>query len=324
MQLIIVPTLSCPFPVAVNPHGATVQQKSITWAQRVQLIPDDAGAARRLAATNLNGLAARLHPQATHDVLQLVVEWYVWGFVRDDLCDESELGIHPPAMMALNARCLAILQGASPTPHDHALTHALADLWQRMVPYTTRIWRQRFTRSVREYLDATVWEAINRVQQTIPDVATYCRMRRLTSALQTDTDLIELTTTRLPLDVHQHPVVQRLTHAATNVVCWANDIASLSKEVHRGDMHNLVVVLHHAHGGSMQAAVDRAATMHDAEVQIFLDLSRRLPTFSPAVDRNVTGYIDALRARMGGSVDWGAASGRYQPSMAAGVDLCFA
>jgi hypothetical protein len=177
---------------------------------------------------------------------------------------------------------------------------------------------------MREYLDATVWEAINRVQHKIPDVATYTVMRRLTSALQTDTDLIELTTTRLPLDVHRHPVVQRLTHASNNVVCWANDITSLPKEVHRGDIHNLVVVLHHAHGGSLQAAVDCTAAMHDAEVRVFLDLSQRLPTFSPAVDRNLAGYIAALRGRMGGSIDWGAASGRYHHAAADGAPRCSA
>jgi 5-epi-alpha-selinene synthase len=250
MQPIVVPSLFCPFPAAVNPHGAAVHQAIIMWAKRVHLIPDDTGAAQRLAATNLSGLAARFHPHAPRDILQLVAEWYVWGFVRDDLCDESDLGTHVAALMTINARCLEILQGVCPTPRDHPLTQALADQWQRIVPRTTLIWQRRFTRSVREYLAATVWEALNRVQHTIPDVATYCRMRRLTSALQTDTDLIELTTTRLPLEVYQHPVVQPLTDASNKVVCWSNDIASLAKEVHRGDMHNLVVVLHHAHGGA--------------------------------------------------------------------------
>lgn len=320
MQPIAVPTLHCPFPATVNLHGAAIHHEVIIWAQRVQLISSDPVAAQRLAATNLSGLAARLHPYAAREVLQLVAEWYVWGFVRDDLCDESDLGTDPSALMSVNARCIEILQGASPTPRDHRLTQALADLWQRIIPRTTLIWRRRFTRSVREYLDATVWEAINRVQHTIPDVATYCRMRRLTSALQTDTDLIELTTTRLPLEVHQHPFVQRLTDAANNVVCWSNDIASLPKEVHRGDIHNLVVVVHHAHGGSVQAAIDRAVAMHDAEIHTFLDLSQRLPRFSPAVDRNLAGYIAALRARMGGSVDWGTSSGRYHLPTAAGAN----
>jgi hypothetical protein len=109
--------------VTINPHAATVHQDSLTWAQRFQLIPD-AAAARRLAASNIGGLAARFHPHAARDALHLVAAWYVWGFVRDDLCDESDLGKHPAGMMELNARCLEILQGACPTPTDHRLTHA--------------------------------------------------------------------------------------------------------------------------------------------------------------------------------------------------------
>ncbi len=46
-----------------------------------------------------------------------------------------------------------------------------------------------------------------------------------------------------------------------------------------------------------------------------------LPTFSPVVDRNLASYIGALRARIGGSVDWGAASGRYQSPTAVGAPL---
>ncbi len=63
--------------------------------------------------------------------------------------------------------------------------------------------------------------------------------------------------------------------------------------------------------------------MHDAEVQVFLDRSRRLPTFNPVVDRNLASYLSVLRARIGGSVDWGAASGRYQSPPAASVPLRF-
>ncbi len=318
MSALIVPHLWCPFPVMINHHAAAVEQHVCRWAQRVHLVPD-AAAARRLAASQIGGLAARLHPEATHDVLCRVAAWYVWGFVRDDVCDESALGSNPTVLLAVNARCVAILQGASPTPRDHPLTHALADLWQHLVPHTTRSWRHRFTRSVRAYLDATVWEALNRVQHTIPDVATYCRMRRLTSALDTDTDLLELSTTRLPPDVHQHPLVQRLTEASINVVCWANDLTSLPKEMQRGDVHNLVLVLHHAHGGSVHAAVEQAVAMHDAEVQVFLDLSHRLPTFHPAVDRNLAHYVAALGARMGGSADWGTASARYHRPTVAGA-----
>ncbi len=54
----------------------------------------------------------RCHPAARHQpywgvgrtlpsargTLHLVAAWYVWGFVRDNLCDESDLGTNPATL----------------------------------------------------------------------------------------------------------------------------------------------------------------------------------------------------------------------------------
>jgi hypothetical protein len=184
---------------------------------------------------------------------------------------------------------------------------------------------RRFTRSVKEYLAATVWEAINRVQGAVPDLETYLVMRRLTNALQTDTCLIELAeATRLPPDVFKHQHLQRLMQASENIVAWGNDIVSLAKEMQCGDVHNLVLVLQHAYGCSLQEAVHRATAMHNAELQVFLDLESRLPSFSAAVDRNLACYVAVLHARMRGSLDWASTSGRYRRHAPPSTSPCLA
>ncbi len=81
----------------MNPHAATAHQEAITWAQRVHLLPD-AAATRRLATSHIGELAARFHPNAARDTLHLVAAWYVWGFVRDNLCDELDLGTDPATL----------------------------------------------------------------------------------------------------------------------------------------------------------------------------------------------------------------------------------
>jgi 5-epi-alpha-selinene synthase len=312
MHQIVLPEFRYPFPSVVNHHADLIHHETSSWAQRF-LCGTDHVMYHRIATSNIGWLAARFHPSAPRDALQLVSDWYAWGFVHDDLCDETGLGKNPAQMMALHARCVEILHGGTPTRVDHRLTHGLWDLRKRLSTLASTIWMRRFTRSIKDYLDATVWEAINRVQGTIPDLETYLVMRRLTNALQTDTCLIELAeATHLPPVVFKHQHLQRLLQASENIVAWSNDIVSLAKEMQCGDVHNLVLVLQHADGCSLQAAVDRAAEMHNTELRVFLDLESRLPSFSVAVDRNVASYAAVLRARIRGSLDWASTSGRYR------------
>ena len=106
--------------------------------------------------------------------------------------------------------------------------------------------------------------------------------------------------------------MKRLTLASHNAVCWANDVISLEKELARGDVHNLVLVLAHDEGLDLREAVDRVAHTHDAEVEEFVRLSSRLPSFGVAVDEHLGRYVAALQARIKGNLDWSLESARYR------------
>jgi 5-epi-alpha-selinene synthase len=103
--------------------------------------------------------------------------------------------------------------------------------------------------------------------------------------------------------------------ASNNVVCWANDIISLEKEVQRGDVHNLVLVLQQKLDLSLQEAIDRAAEMYNAEIQTFVKLEPHLPSFGKPVDANLRTFVSVLRTRMRGNLDWSLESGRYQSAI---------
>jgi 5-epi-alpha-selinene synthase len=217
----------------------------------------------------------------------------------------------------MNARFLEILKGAEPATEEDSLAHALWDLRQRLrVRAPTSTWMRRFIRSVRDHFDSTVWEAANRLEGLTPDIRVYVRMRPITGGLYVDTEFIEITEhTHLPLEVRQHRDVKSLMQASNNVVCWANDIISLEKEVQRGDVHNLVLVLQQKLDLSLQEAVDRAAEMYDAEIQKFVELEPQLPSFGKAVDANLRTFVSVLRTRMRGNLDWSLESGRYQSAI---------
>lgn len=312
LEEVVLPVLDVPFPSAVSRHAEVVHNGTVEWLDRSGVFADEA-AYRRFRATNIGWLAARFHPDASRDALQLVSDWYGWMFFRDDQRDESEIG-HQPARLAVeNARLLEVLKGGAPPAKGEAMEHALADLRERMLTVVSADAWVRLVKSIAEHFDSTVWEANNRLRGVTPDVETYIGMRPITGGLNVDTEFIEVAEhTRLLPEMRKHPLVSMMSRASNNVVCWANDIFSLEKEIRRGDVHNLVLVLQHTQGLGLQEALDRAAGMHDAEVRSFIDMEKRLPPFSGPEAANLERFIGVLRTRMRGFLDWARESGRYR------------
>ena len=121
----------------------------------------------------------------------------------------------------------------------------------------------------------------------------------------------------LPPAVISHPVVQRLELAVNNVIARSNDIFSAAKEMREGNTHNLVRLLQHYHQIPFQEAVKRTASLHDAQVQTFIELSTQLPSFGAEIDANLQRYLSALRSGMRGHLDWFVETGRYRNNQAA-------
>lgn len=317
VKQVILPKLYYPFPPAINEHADTAHEGTVDWAGRFRLLPGEA-AYRLFSVTSIGRLAARTHPDVPLDELQLISDWYSWLFFRDDKADDSEIGRHPGQLSAADGRLLDVLEGDKPTERDEPLAHALRDLRERLrerlrIRGLSGVWMRRFVRAVRGHLEATLWEATNRALAAVPDPTLYVRMRPLTGGLQIITELLEIIDgIHLPTKVREHPKVQRLTEGSHRVACWTNDIISLEKELRHGEVNNLVVVLHHAYGLTLQQAIDRAAEMHNAEVCAFVELETCLPSFGSEVDANLRRYVSALRARMRGVLDWSYESERYR------------
>lgn len=320
MEQFVVPELYCPFPPALNQHAETVDQQSIEWALRFNLLSEEC-TLKRVRATRIGWLIARAYTGTPLLELQLLCDWTTWLFLQDDQCDELGVGKDPVSLAAMHSRSLAVLRGAPLVAADRPLTHALADLRQRMRQLGDDAWMQRFVATFENSLSASVWEATNRANGVTPDVSTYIKMRAFTGGLYTLIELIEITEQlHLPPEVRKHPVIKRLTRMASNVVCWANDIMSLAKEIKQGDVHNLVLTLRHKHHLTLQEALDRATALHDAEVRAFIDLELRLPSFGTAVDEDVLRYVSILRGWMRGNLDWSYASQRYMMTLLAPVE----
>jgi hypothetical protein len=131
-------------------------------------------------------------------------------------------------------------------------------------------WFARMVASTQEYFEACVWEAANRQRGLTPNVDSYMDMRRCAGGMYIYADFIELVArAELPLVARRQMDVRRLVQIACNVSCWHNDLFSLEKEVARGDVHNLAVVLARQHGLGLREGRAMAVDHCNREVAEF-------------------------------------------------------
>jgi hypothetical protein len=322
MNTITLPEFYCPFPSRLNPLAETANRHTLAWVKRFNLVSDDREW-RRLEASKFSWLAARAYPDAPAEGLNIVSDWNTWLFIRDDQCDESGFGRNPEKLAHFHERLTEILIGREPSEMDLPLARALHDLCSRLRRTTSDAWMCRFTLSVIEYFESSVWEAQNRAAAITPDPSTYVTMRPFTGGLYTDIELIDVVENiDLPLHVRKHEILQSLIRMANNVVCWSNDIISFAKEVQHHDVHNLVVTFQHHHRLSLQGAIQQAAEQTNKEVRDFIALKEQLPAFGAGIDSDVQRFVSILCSWMRGNLDWSYTSGRYAVSPAGGCWEC--
>ena len=302
MESIALPELYCPFEPEVSPYADEAHEGTMEWARRFELVGGDSP-----FRVDLGRVAGCYHPYAQPRVLRLVSDVCAWFFMRDDWLDESEIGQNSQGLANWNRRFMEVLEGGEPSARDEPLAFAMQDLGKRLHDESpSTFWSRRFVRSVREHLDAALWECANRRSGAAPDLETYITMRRKTGGVYIDSDLMEITDrVRLSPEVFYHPVVRSLRDSSGNILCWSNDLLSLEKEMRSGEVvHNLVFVVQRTDSLSLTDAVARVADMHDAEMHFFAEQEQSLPVFGGAVDDELRRYVRALRVRLGGNQHW--------------------
>lgn len=304
-----IPELYNPFvmPDKVDERAETLNRATLSWISSFSLAKK-----RQLydivSAVSPGWLASNIHPDGSSETLAIISDWYLWMFLYDDYCDESELGKNPEQLRNYNAKLLTVLRGASRASKEDPISLLIEDLGRRFRTLGKDDWMARFTSSVKEFFEATVWEASNRFEERPPDLASYIEMRPKAAGLMVDgmfiemADGVSLTETQLELDI-----VKDLRRLANLLVCWANDIFSLNKEVHHNDVHNLVLALQHEQRLTLLDALERATQMHDEAVKEFVTRKLDLPD-DPVLSR----YAELLEARIRSNIEWSKTALRYQ------------
>jgi Terpene synthase family 2, C-terminal metal binding len=300
--------------------AASAEEHVRAWVRAHGLVRSE-NAMRRFDKTEAGDLAARVYRSAaTESALAVAADWIGWLFLIDDQFDEGSAGRSPEAARERILPLLDLFTAdcPGPGPAGDVLQSALTDLWLEIKGRMPREWRGRFVRHVREYLNGCAWEAANRAGGIVPGPQEYVPNRRAAGAIWPCLDLLEFATgAPLPEWIHRDLLFSEMCGIAADVVCWTDDLLTVTKERARGDVHNLVIVTEHANGCTADAAAHLVEGLIELRIADFEARERRLTGWFDAVgldepmQRRVLLYVDGLRDWMRGHFDWGMKTVRY-------------
>ncbi|AUX27270.1 terpene cyclase [Sorangium cellulosum] len=298
-----------PFSASCHPKMDVVERRTVHWVRRLRLLTDDRALAR-IKAAGVAQLAAWVFPSASVQTLQLASDFTAVLFLLDDIYDEGELSSDPRAVAKLNERYLGELFGYVEADMDDPLTRGLLDIRDRLRRGRPHFFLNRWLSHFQYYYEANLWEANNRARRRIPHLDEYIMMRRYSGAVYPYCDLVELLLDQpLPLEIVQHPLLQRVRDICNDLLCWTNDYFSLEKELRSGEVHNLILVLRDRHKITLEEAVAQLRRMHDDRVAEYQDVKEKaLSSWSTGGIRQYLGAIDDMIA---GHQRWALAALRY-------------
>ncbi|KAF8350406.1 terpenoid synthase [Amanita rubescens] len=305
----------CKFPLRCHPDADKVAKESAEWL--------DTGCPRlnlrqRDAMYGLQGgvLAGYSYTTGPTDRLRVIADYINYLFHLDNISDgmlireADELG-----NVVMNA--LWFPESYKPTkgqPEVESNPGKLTrDIWTRCIRHAGPGVQKRFIETTQEFHESLSIQAKTRAANAVPDLESYIDCRRDTSACKPCWALIEyIHDIDLPDYVAEHPIIEAMGQAANDMVSWSNDIYSYNIEQARGDGYqNLVHVLIHYHGHTLQSAIDYAGDMWKQTLEKFMEDEKRLPSWGPEVDDMVQKYLSGLRDWCVGSLYWSFRTHRY-------------
>lgn len=311
------PPIFCPIPARLHPEAAGLDDHIIAWARHCDLIRHGSAAAHFHSA-GFGRFAAAVYPRA--DRLELVAEWQVYNWIVDDRLDEGHVDLSHDQRLRTAAELCAQLDPDLDAPEPTGpLAVALADLWERTAKPFSPAWRERFAAHYRDFLWYTILPHADPARIAAQSLADYARRRRLNSGCEMSFDLIEpANSAEIPAEVAASDAYRAVRDAANDVISWTNDIYSVHKETARGDHDHLAAVLWRLDGGTLQAALDRAAAMVARRTEDFGSACRdvrgmrELFGLSPGRWEAVEASLTDLGSWIAGSLEWHDWSPRYR------------
>ncbi|NJQ01128.1 terpene synthase family protein [Streptomyces zingiberis] len=262
-----------PFPAAPvrDPHDVeAVESGGAAWALRFGLIDsgDPRHPLRRLCAGEL---VSHGYPHADTGIRVLVTQWTMWYFNLDDHFEDGAAGAGTAAaeeaagplrrMVDAARRRVPLPEAADP------LQRSLADLLERTALVMAPLQFHELLAHLDDYFTSLVVESGYRARGELPAVDSYIALRRDTGPVLPLLDFVEQgESVRLPARFYGTAEYTEMIGCAADIASWINDVCSVSKELHRPDAYNLVILLHRLEHKSLQDAA--AETMDRIEQRV--------------------------------------------------------
>ncbi|MFJ8534977.1 hypothetical protein [Streptomyces sp. NPDC093591] len=276
----MIPTYPEPTPPTVSPYTQKIEEYVRSLGERLGLTETQGG--RERLEAGYGHFVAWTYPEASFRDLCLCAEWLFVTFILDDL---HTLKVYdaPGAWAPVHRRLMDIINtGEDPAPAREwtPFTKALTDLSIRTGERLSPALRGRLNRHLDLFFQGFAEESENRFRGTPPGMASFTQTRRLSVGMEFGFDLVELSLdTEVPEGIYETRLFRQIIEAASDVVAWQNDLHSVHLDNKRGDFHNVVIVMQHAAGISLQEAIESAVVMVQRRVADFLAAEERLLPF---------------------------------------------
>jgi hypothetical protein len=305
------PPFYCPIEPAIHPEVDAIEKRAIDWIDRSALCDSDAERAWILK-TNSAEFVARFAPDGIEDNVLAAALWAYWGFAFDDArCDKGPLSTRPAAFEALASRLQRILDAPEDAiDSSDRFAASLREIALTLRGHATPQQLRRFSDAHRYWLSCVAWQISNQTRRHMPDLAEYTAMRLGACGGPPTLALLEIANAmEVPAREMQSPAVRALTAMVWLVAGWDNDLHSYNKEAHQQDSdQNIVNVLVHHHGHSVEQAVLAAVGMRDRVMRLFLRLREK--TLAHASEP-LHSYLMSLGHGIRGNIDWALRVPRY-------------
>ena len=263
-----------PFPIRINPFSDKLESLAGQWISEYKSLPENLR--NKLTRARYGILTARFWPDAGMVQLLPLCRWMLWIFVYDDF-----YGPRPAKeLRAINARTLDVLNGAPLVPGDNDIMRQAACFMQELkrLPYVPKAWTDRFILHHAWYFQSLVTDTQHysyKGETSYPTIAEYIPLKERISGTIQICDLTEIAAAYiLPDELANSTMVRRIIQLACYLLCWSNDIDAVEHELRRGEAMNIVLVIQHERGCTLDEAYKEAVAMHDAWLHEYIRLSR--------------------------------------------------
>lgn len=203
--------------------------------------------------------------------------------------------------------------------------------WELAIKTASPQAQKRFIATFETYTQSVVQQAADRTHCYVRSVNEYLEVRRDTIGAKPSFAILEISMD-LPDEVVEHPVIQKLSILAIDMILLGNvcsqisrspysssrtvwrlqDIASYNLEQSRGDdNHNMVTIVMHQYGTDIAGAMSWIENYHKTLEKDFMKLYSKLPRWGGKIDAELQIYVDGIGNWVRASDQWGFESERY-------------